>query len=270
MSGILEILSEYEGGHQLLLLYLICLIYLWKTEKNKSRRMILVYLPTICLLLFVLPPVYRIYGKLDSVRTYYRLLWMLPMSLTIAWSGVKLFQEKLWAGLAIVCGLVICSGQFVYSNENILKAENRLHLPQMVLDVSDYLMNETGGEQTMAAMPVGLVQFVRQYNTKIMMPYGREMQMGSYYNEVYEAMEQDPVNAVTLCEALDRYDCEFLVIEATKEIQGSLKEQGLDYLADVDGYSIWHCPYAQEFRDAAAKYREEDAESAEEADTTWE
>lgn len=269
MSGILEILSEYEGGHQLLILYLVCLVYLWRTEKDADRRMVLVYLPFLCLILFLLPPVYKIYGKLDSARTYYRLLWMLPMSVSIVYSGVKLVGEKLWAGLAILCGLIICSGQFVYSNENILKAENRLHLPQMVLDISDYLMNETGGRQTMAAMPVGLVQFVRQYNSDIMMPYGREMQMGSYYNEVYEAMEQSPVDVGTLCRALDKYDCEFLVIEATKEIRGSLEDEGLDYLADVDGYRIWHCPYAQEFRDAAAKYQEE-AAGQEDQDTTWE
>ena len=255
MKGILEILSEYEGGRLLFPLYLICLFYLSKCEKDRSRKILLLWLPLLCLVMFLLPPVYQIYGEIDGVRTYYRLLWILPVSLTIAYSGVKIFAANLRAGLAAICALVILSGQFVYSNENILKAENRLHLPQMVLDISDFLMNETGGEKTMAAMPVGLVQFIRQYNAKILMPYGREMQMGSYYNEVYEAMENtSPVNAQKLCEALDRYDCEFLVIEAAKEIDGSLEKEGLTYLADVDGYSIWHCPYAQEFRDAAVQY----------------
>lgn len=255
MKGILEILNEYEGGRLLFLLYLLCLAYLAKNEKDRNRRILLVFLPLLCLATFLLPPVYWIYGKIDGVRTYYRLLWILPMALTIAYSGVKIFAANLRTGLAVICALVVLSGQFVYSNENILKAENRLHLPQMVLDISDFLMNETGGEETMAAMPVGLVQFVRQYNVKILMPYGREMQMGSYYNEVYEAMEgTDPVNASKLCEALDRYDCEFLVIEAAKKVDGSLEKEGLTYLADVDGYSIWYCPYAQEFRDAAAQY----------------
>ena len=255
MKGILEILNAYNGGKLLLALYLVCLIYLWRYEKSRNQRLLLVWLPLFFLLLFLLPPVCRIYSRIDSARTYYRLLWILPMTLTIAYSGVRIFAANLRAGLAVMCALIVLSGQYIYSNENILKAENRLHLPQMVLDISDYLMNETNGEETMAAMPVGLVQFVRQYNARIMMPYGREMQMGSYYNEVYEAMEQtEPVNAEKLCKALDQYDCEFLVIEAVKRIDGDLEEEGLTYHADVDGYSIWYCPYAQEFRDAAAEY----------------
>lgn len=258
MSTILEIFNEYEGGRLLILLYLAALIFLFLQERNQNRRILFVYLPILILAAFFLPPVFRIYSKLDSSRTYYRLLWLLPMSMTIAYGGLKLFFRNLRAGIAILCGIVILSGNYVYDNENILKAENRLHLPQMILDISDYIMNETGGEQTMAAMPVGLVQFVRQYNTKILMPYGREMQMGSYYNEVYAAMEQtDPINADQLCTALDTYDCEFLVLDAAKEIDGSLEDNGLTLLANVDGYDIWHCPYAQEFRDAAAQYLED-------------
>lgn len=255
MSSIRTILYEYEGGQLLFLLYLVCLAYLFFREKSRDRRILFVYLPLVLLTAFFLPPVFALYSKIDSARTYYRLLWMLPASMTIVYSSLKLFASNLRMGLIVICGIIVLSGNYVYSNENILKAENRLHLPQMILDISDYLMNETGGEQTMAAMPVGLVQFVRQYNAKILMPYGREMQMGSYYNEVYEAMEQsDPVNAGALCKALNLYNCEFLVIEAAKTIQGDLTDYGLTYLADVDGYSIWHCPYAQEFRDAAAAY----------------
>lgn len=255
MNSIRSILYEYEGGHLLLLLYLVCLVYLFCKEKSKDRRILFVYLPLLLLTAFFLPPVFAIYSKIDSARTYYRLLWMLPASMTIVYSSLKLFSSNLRMGLVVICGVIVLSGDYVYANENILKAENRLHLPQMILDISDYLMNETGGEQTMAAMPVGLVQFVRQYNAKILMPYGREMQMGSYYNEVYESLEQtDPVDAKELCSALDLYNCEFLVIEAAKEVRGDLTDYGLTYLADVDGYSIWHCPYAQEFRDAAAEY----------------
>lgn len=255
MSAILEVVNEFEGSRLLFLLYLVSLVFLLCREKDKGRRLLLGYLPLVCLVLFFLPPVYQIYGKIDGVRTYYRLLWLLPMSLTIIYSGFRLMAGNVRAGLIVLCGLIVLSGEFVYHNENILKAENRLHVPQMILDISDYLMNETQGEETMAAMPAELVQFVRQYNTKILMPFGRDMLMGSYYNEVYEAMEQtDPVNAQQLCSALELYNCEFLVIEADKEIDGDLEEQGLTYLANVDGYHIWHCPYAQAYKDKIAEY----------------
>ncbi len=255
MNVILDVVNEFEGSKLLFLLYLVSLVFLLYKEKDKNRRLLLVYLPLVCLILFFMPPVYQLYGRIDSVRTYYRLLWLLPMSLTIIYSGFKLMAGNVRIGMVVMCCLIVLSGEFVYHNENILKAENRLHIPQMILDISDYLMNETNGEETMAAMPAELVQFVRQYNAKILMPFGRDMLMGSYYNEVYAAMEQtDPVDAHQLCGALELYNCEFLVIEADKKVDGDLEEEGLEYLANIDGYHIWHCPYAQAYKDKIAEY----------------
>ena len=57
MKGILEILSEYEGGRLLFPLYLICLFYLAKCEKDRSRKILLLWLPLLCLVMFLLPPV---------------------------------------------------------------------------------------------------------------------------------------------------------------------------------------------------------------------
>ena len=249
MNEILQILVEYSGTGMLLILYAVAVGYLVYRERTPGKRLLLITLPLLILLVFLIPPVYDLYSSLDGSETYYRLLWMMPMALTIAYAGVLLFRENLSTGLLVLCGLIVLCGEYVYDNENILDAENRLHIPQMVLNVSDFLMNETGGERTVVAMPSALVQYVRQYNAMIVMPYGREMLMGDYYNQVYEAMEEtDPVEAQSLCEALDLYDCEYLVIETLKvlEMDGALEDYDLTFLADVDGYSIYHCPYWDE------------------------
>ena len=70
MKGILEILNAYNGGKLLLALYLVCLIYLWRYEKSRNQRLLLVWLPLFFLLLFLLPPVCQIYSRIDSARTY--------------------------------------------------------------------------------------------------------------------------------------------------------------------------------------------------------
>lgn len=258
MREIADVLMRYEGSGQLLLLYAASLVYLLFCEKDRVRRTLLVYLPLLWIAAFALPPVYRLYSKLDEAGTYYRLLWLIPGGLTIAWGMIRLFQNRIRIGILVACGLIILCGQYTYSNENMLPAENRLHLPQMVIDVSDTIMNETGGEQTCVAMPVGLVQFVRQYNTKIIMPYGREMQMGSYYNSVYEAMEDtEPLDAGKLLRALDEYDCGYLVMETAKvlPIDQKLQQAGLRIVADVDGYRIYYCPYEDEIQRLYDQYR---------------
>lgn len=249
MNEIIQILVEYSGTGMLLLLYAASVGYLVWKERTPGKRMLLIVLPILILFVFLIPPVYELYSSLDGSETYYRLLWMIPMTLTIAYAGVLLFSENLSTGVLVMCCLIVLCGEYIYDNENILDAENRLHIPQMVLDVSDFLMNETGGERTIAAMPSALVQYVRQYNAMIVMPFGREMLMGDYYNPVYEAMEEtDPVEAKALCEALEQYDCEYLVIETVKVLamEGSLEDYDLTFLSDVDGYSIYHCPYWDE------------------------
>lgn len=257
MSRIWSVLTDYEGSGALSLLYLAALICLLVREKDRVRRLLFLWLPLACLVVFLLPPFYRLYSKLDGAGTYYRILWLIPAGLTIGWSAVLLFRERIRTGLVVACALIILCGEYTYSNENMLKAENRLHIPQMVLDISDFIMNETGGEQTTAAMPAGLVQFVRQYNAKIIMPYGRDMMMGDYYNPVYYAMEKtDPINPSELLDALDQYDCGFLVIETSKvlAVNDALEEGGLTFLADVDGYRIYRCPYEEEMQELYQQY----------------
>ncbi len=146
------------------------------------------------------------------------------------------------------CALVVLCGSLVYSkdNINIRQADNRLHLPQMVMNICDIIMNDTGGEVTMAAMPVGLTQFVRQYDSRIQMPYGREMQMPVYegfYHSVYDAMENtEPIDPDKLVAAMDEYDCNYAVLEAARPMSKDPKESGLVLIGNTDGYDIYVCP----------------------------
>lgn len=279
MSEIFSILTGYCGNGVLPLLYAAALVYLLVTEKNKINRLLFLYMPLVFLCLFLLPPFYAVYAKIEGADTYYRLLWMIPMNAALAYCAVKLAErlpgrgkaqavsaEDAYGGTelpakagasgnvrtaaccAIACALIILCGSFVYagSNVNIRRADNRLHLPQMVMNICDIIMNDTDGEVTMAAMPVGLTQFVRQYDSRIQMPYGREMQMPVYegfYHSVYDAMENtDPIDPDKLVAAMDEYDCNYAVLEAARKMTKDPEKSGLVLIGNTDGYDIYVCP----------------------------
>ena len=175
----INIIIQYEGSGFILLLYAAAFVLLLKNETDR-----------LCVL-FLLPPVHGIYSKIEGSDTYYRLFWLLPAGTTIVYAAVRTFADHLRRMLILMAFLIFLCGSNVYENRNIVKAENRLHIPQAVLDVCNTITNDTGGKPAMAAMPSELVQFVRQYDTRIMMPYGREMLMpayANYYNAVYAAM----------------------------------------------------------------------------------
>lgn len=242
MSEIVKIFAQYEGSGYFMVLYTAAFIYLFITEKDRLLRAVFLYLPLIVWILFFLPPFHALYSKIEGSETYYRMLWMIPVTFTILYAGVHLFRRRILTGTAALALVLILCGNYVYNNANILKAENRLHLPQLVLDICDCITNDSGGEKVMVAMPANVVQFVRQYDSRIMMPYGREMlmpQWSNVTNDVYEQIEAEVIDAEGMAAAADQYSCEYIVLEADKEVDGDLADYGYEKIQTVDGYDIY-------------------------------
>ena len=246
MNTIMNTVVSYAGTGFLVFLYAVSLIILFLREDNRINRSLLFYMPVFFFILYVCPLVYLVYGRLDNTDTYYRLLWLLPATITIAYTAVKQFSSRMLTGVLAVVVLITMAGSYTYKNENILRAENRLHLPQMVLDVTDYILGQTNGNATIVAMPPGLVQFVRQYDARIWLPYGREVLMPQFTDfdqpQIYVEMTRELTDPQGLAEAVKEYGCNFLVIEAAKVVDLDLNKYGLEFLENVDGYNIYRNP----------------------------
>jgi len=245
MSGVWGTIVAYSGTGFLTVLYVIALVTLFLREDDRANRILFLYLPACFLVLFLLPPVRDLYAKIEGMETYYRFLWLIPMSVTTCYALIRQTSRRLPFGLAAMAVLALLCGQYTYSNANILPAQNRLHLPQVVIDVSDYIVNAAGGQRTMVAMPPELVQFVRQYDSRILMPYGREMlmpQYADYYQSVYDVMTADVIDGDALVAAIREYNCNYFVMRAEKMAGVDLSGTGILYLDTVDGYNIYQDP----------------------------
>lgn len=250
MTDIWITILQYAGTGYLLILYFISLILMFLREDDRGNRAIFLYLPLIFLALFVFPPFRNLYGRFDSTATYYRFLWLLPMSTTIGYTAVKQFSTWLKPGILIAGLLVVMCGKYTYENVNILPAENRLHLPQMAIDVTDFIMNESGGDYTIVSMPPGLVQFVRQYESKLWLPYGREMLLPdfrNYHHAVYEAYIEEELDPDALIGATRQYNCNYVVVEAVRVKEEDMERLGMELLANVDGYNIYYDPQSPDW-----------------------
>ncbi len=248
MKEIVQILINYKGTGFLLLFYAAGLIYLLIKERDRLRRALFVYMPLTVLVLFLLPPFYALYSKVET-ETYYRLLWLLPMGVTICYAGLKLFGRHYRIGLVVMAALIVLGGQYTYSGVNVSKAQNRLHIPQSAIDVCDVLKNASGGKSLKAAVCGELAQFVRQYDTDIEMPFGREMLVPrwDYYNEVYEVMEKpETICAEDLLKATRNTGCRYIVLSSARAIDEDLTALGLNYLGLIDGYHLYEDPQVPE------------------------
>lgn len=245
-NWVASVYRDYVGTGMLAALFLTALLYLFVTEKNKNTRILFLYMPVLTLLIYFSPPFAAIVYAFTGEETYYRLLWLVPVTPVLAYSAVKILMEcgkktRLWIGTAMV-GILLLSGQLVYKSPYFSSAENRYHVPQTVVEICDMISQED--RYVKAVFPAEFLTYVRQYESRIWMPYGREIlvtRWGFQY-DLYELMEA-PVPDVKLiaAEARDQ-GCQYIIISEKKPLSGSFTDYGYELLASVGGYGVYWDP----------------------------
>lgn len=243
-SKILEDFKNYSGNGLAVALFAAAFLYLLFTEKDKAKRTVLLYVPFVTVVLFFCPLFANIiFGYLDE-ETYYRILWLVPMTVVIAYAGIRLIGnlKQAWMkGLAflLACGLIICTGDYVYDNPYFAPAENRFHVPQTVALVCDAIIVE--GREVRAAVPSEMLPYVRQYTANICLPYGREIMMDGWSDGIpfFVAMEAETVDCETVARMAAEQECHYVILHETKPLKGTFEENGYHYVETVAGYRIY-------------------------------
>lgn len=241
MQTIMEIFKSYGGTGYYTILFLLSLIYLGFSEEDKRVRTILVYIPAIIFLLFFIPLFYLLYSTLDS-GTYYRILWLIPMTVIIAYAGCKAIGHHTRLGVIIGCIVLVISGTCVYNSQYITKAENPYHLPQETVDICEMIMPAEGEERVWALFPVEQVHFVRQYTTTIQMPFGRENLVETWYYEhhpLYTLLQQEVIPVEELSELSIEYYCNYIILLKTMEVEGDMQEYGIELIGETENYLVY-------------------------------
>ena len=249
-------LKLFGGNGVILLLFLASAIYLIVAEESAKKKIMLGIVPLIILIGFLFPVTKIVYVAAfdDGSDTYYRLLWLIPMYVVIGYAACKLifsFKKSVHQRIAMVAviALIAASGSLVYASRHVTVAENMYHIPQSVIDICDVIAPAEDEPRVRAAFPSELVHFVRQYDTDILMPYGREMVVTQwdYYNPVYEVMEKpEIINAKELLLATRETKCSYIILHENRKIDENLQELGLELVTTLHGYNIYADPEVRE------------------------
>ena len=241
MKEVLMIFQSYTGSGFLTILYLLAMLYLWISEKNSTVRAIFVYGASVIQLLFFSPLFFWGYQLLDE-GTYYRILWILPMTATIAYAMVKLLAKYPKAGTGLGIIMIIMCGKYVYSNEYISTAQNAYHIPQEVIEVCDIIMPEELDERITGVFPDDLIHFVRQYTSRIQMAYGRDYLAPDWIygdHPLREVMNQEEIRCSLLIKLATEYKCHYIIIGKDKKMIGDLKKANVVRIGETKNYDIY-------------------------------
>ncbi len=244
MREIWTVFRNYCGTGIYPFLFLAALIYLLLTEKDRKIRLVLAESSLVTAALFFLPLFKTVMNALGEGETYYRILWLLPMTAVIAYAGIRIIGRHSRVGLIGLAAVLILSGQYVYQNQFITKAQNRFHIPDAVVAICNEIMPAQDEERVWAVFPEELIYYVRQYTSEVQMPYGREMLEPSWEwnwdtHPIYEVMRENPIDLDALSPLLTEYHCQYLILNRSIPVEGDPEENGLALMAQIEAYDLY-------------------------------
>ena len=236
--------QNISGSGMLSAWYVCAVIFLFFYEKTTYKRILLVYLPLLWITILLLPVTYRFVAGVIDEELYYRFFWMLPMTLVIAYTLVQLLHlyrgKRTWIlCLAGVLMIIMC-GDFVYNNWRYTKAENSFHVPESVVQICDLMHTE--GREVLSLFPMELMQYVRQYDSTICMPYGRDVLVEDWFvlHPLYDIMEAEVLDLDALGAGAVEYGCAYVIVREEQDKVGDIAANGYVLKDTVSGYQIYY------------------------------
>lgn len=241
MTEILDIFKAYNGTGYYCILFIAALLYLWFTEEDKHIKALLVIVPGVIQLVFFVPYAYMIYEKLDE-GTYYRILWLMPMTMVIAYSACRIIGNHTKVGVAVISVILAVSGTCVYTSSNVSIAENAYNIPDEVIELCDIVKPDEDQERVWVAFPPVLVHYVRQYTTTIQLPFGRDSMVDSWKkldNPLYNLYVSPNMPADKLSQYATDYQCNYIILDKEAEVIGDLTDYGMEYVTSTENYDVY-------------------------------
>lgn len=242
-NAVMSLFQSYMGSGLIIGWFLLALVWLLVTEKRTERRILFGYVPVVLLLLYFNPLVAKVVYAFAGDEIYYRILWLLPVTMVLAYSMVQLcaaLQGKAKAVFAGVC-VILCmvSGNYVYDNVYFHKAENIYHVPDSVVHICDAI--KVDGREVMAAFPTEMIQYVRQYSPVVCMPYGREQTVERWnrYDELYALLQEDVIDTARMVPLSRERYCHYIIVPQGTPFSEDVEEYDFILFDTIDGYDIY-------------------------------
>lgn len=251
------VIGDYEkfiGNGAYMALLFAAMYYIHKTEKDK--RSFFTWVPFGLLLIFFNPVVILLIYRQFMWGTYWRILWLIPQVVILAYAGTRLIMEnkKVMEKLltfAVIFTIVITGGKSIYNKNNFQKKENYFKIPTAAIDVSQHVLKYAGTWYPTIIVPNELYCYIRQYTSEIRLLYGRNAEgyMGGVDDEieaVYREMSNPNPDCKLIGETAYKYEVNIVVFNSKfhqlPDVE-EMKEYGLYYGGPVGDYIFYVLNY---------------------------
>ncbi|MCI8566693.1 MAG: hypothetical protein HFI39_10310 [Lachnospiraceae bacterium] len=235
LGFVLENFRRFQGEGVFFFFFFLAVAAFALAVKAGWKKDFLKYLLGLCLIVFNPLLVTPVVGKLGMEDEYYRLIWLLPITVCIAWLAAFLVErgKKAWVR-ALIC--LACMGCLAFPGKSILAkgletAENLYKVPNEVVEISEIIHAHSENEQPVVVTEFDLSVLMNQYDPslRLVLSYGEMNKLREYelhveeYPDAYwvkcrvnvmwliEDKRFDLVNGYDLQTSLDLVEAEYVV-----------------------------------------------------------
>ena len=160
------------------ILFIASIIYIFYTEKNKKIKDLFGLYIVIVFIIIWNPLFIHILEEFVNFSSLYRIYYMIPMYLVIAYTLTKIVQkfDKNWMKILVVtgiCGIVMIFGKNLYDDWPLFKTNNLYKLPDETLYSAEVIYNDEKYENKKALVPYDMSSQIQQIHPSISLVYTR-------------------------------------------------------------------------------------------------
>ncbi len=245
--------DSYNGTGMHMALFFACILYLLLQKKEKEGRFLFLGYTLLFFIICFFPLTAKIIMKFCiGEGVYWRMFWLLPTSIVIAYTAVLILMEAEKKGRRLLLFLfmavmIAMTGTIVYNGSMFSPKQNNYKIPQDVVDICDIIEADAaaGGITEKKLITVNdLLSFVRQYDADIKMPYGYNAVKGlkidrANAGEIFRIMSGAEKN----WEALSFYGamegCNYLAYPADDGVAEAVSSCGYEKIGSNAAYYVY-------------------------------
>ncbi len=238
--------QQYWGDgfmQYLLLAALILLVIL--AVRDKDARALLIYTAA-ALFVFFCPLTEQLLMKAFEDTVYWRVLWILPTGIVIAYAftAYLIKPKKTWIRIpGVIAVLVIAAlcGKAQNFAGSYTLTHNRPQVPDEVAQIGQTILEDAPEGKAVAAADDHVASYLRVYDASIRMPYGRRAEgaRNDDCRRLYELLQTPGSDAKEISDIAKAQKCTHLVIyQPGPDGMKTLKEEGWSEIGEADGYYI--------------------------------
>lgn len=176
----IEILYKYFNNENYIFfaIFLISIIYIFSTEKNKKIKDFFVGYSIMILVIIWNPICIYVLNKFINFGAMYRIYYMLPNCITIAYALTKIVEKndkylKKFTAVFGMSAIIMFFGNSIFNQYTTVKVNNYYKLPDEVVQIAYMISGDTETEKKKAIVPYGMSSQIRQVCADIEMYYSR-------------------------------------------------------------------------------------------------